>query len=92
MKLIIGLLFYFILPYTHSFEEKNIETKEWTAKWIKAPKNLIPETLEKLSKIDQEKFKSHPGLKPALYFRKYVHLENVSDATLYCTARGAFKM
>lgn len=92
MKLLIGLFLYLVLPYRECLENDHSVTKEWTAKWMLAPKNLISERLKTYPKSDTEVFKSHPGLKPALYFRKEIETINITEAIVYCAAKGGFRM
>lgn len=93
MKLVICFILWLAVSHSHSFKQKLSENKQWTAKWISAPKNLSSQALRNVSESDNEIIKSHPGLKPALFFRKTFQVEDrPSRATLYWTAKGRVDM
>lgn len=86
MKLTITLLFCFLIPYSR------LEDIEWAGKWISAPRDLQRTALKNLSDIDSEIVKSHPGLKPVLFFRKPLYIDGaISYAILNCAAKGSFQ-
>lgn len=64
---------------------------QWTAKWIGAPRGLQEKALKDIEEVDKDVMKSHPGLKPVLYFRKtFYNNVPVKSATIHCTAKGVF--
>lgn len=61
-------------------------------KWIGAPKSVQLEAFKGLETLDKGVIKTHPGLKPVLYFRKTFSFEEpVASAKLYLTAKGLFE-
>lgn len=94
MKLLVLTLYFTAILSTIASEEKiaeEIDSIQWTADWIKAPNNVQQDALKDIEIDEKETIKSHPGLKPVLYFRKtFQNTEPVRSAIVRCTARGMF--
>ncbi|CAG2110526.1 unnamed protein product, partial [Medioppia subpectinata] len=75
------------------FWDKGLDTSDWTAQWIGAPKGTQQQALQNLSDIDANLTHHLPGLVPVLYLRKsFATNSKVKSAKLYATAQGVYKL
>ena len=72
---------------------KGLQTKEWTAEWVGAPKDTQKKALVNLQDIDAKLVKEKAGLVPVLYLRKqFAANQQIKSAKLFATAQGAYKI
>lgn len=85
-----GLLFCFLISYALGYWE--FRDTAPSPKWIGASKRVQVEALKGLEAVDKNVIRTHPGLKPVLYFRKkFSFKEPVATAEVLISAKGVFQ-